>query len=169
MPRTPIWTLIVGFVTCLTVISKVTLASSRTEFSRGFGKCLKWTMLSATRLPGPKMSRRLLPGYECDSSTRNPFFRISRVSHRLKLSLGTFTKYEYHGFCGQGVDVYVIDTGININHTEFERRASWGRTVPADDTDEDNNGHGTHCAGTIALRKCGVAKSANVMRSKFWG
>jgi cerevisin len=91
---------------------------------------------------------------------------LARISHRPKLGFGTFTKYEYEHSGGEGVDVYVIDTGININHTEFEGRASWGRTIPADDTDEDNNGHGTHCAGTIASRKYGVAKSANVVAIK---
>ena len=37
------------------------------------------------------------------------------------------------------------------------------------DSDEDNNGHGTHCAGTIASRKYGVAKSANVIAVKVLG
>jgi cerevisin len=37
------------------------------------------------------------------------------------------------------------------------------------DVDEDKNGHGTHCAGTIASRKYGVAKSANVIAVKVLG
>ena len=31
--------------------------------------------------------------------------------------------YRYSASAGEGVDVYVIDTGININHTDFEGRA----------------------------------------------
>jgi cerevisin len=65
--------------------------------------------------------------------------------------------------------VYVIDTGINIKHVEFEGRASWGTTIPVNDVDEDGNGHGTHCAGTIASRKFGVAKAANVIAVKVLG
>ena len=38
-----------------------------------------------------------------------------------------------------------------------------------DDEDEDANGHGTHCAGTIASRKYGVAKAANVIAVKVLG
>jgi cerevisin len=38
-----------------------------------------------------------------------------------------------------------------------------------DDFDEDNNGHGTHCAGTIASRRYGVAKAANVIAVKVLG
>ncbi|KAI0310814.1 peptidase S8/S53 domain-containing protein, partial [Amylostereum chailletii] len=70
---------------------------------------------------------------------------------------------------GEGVDVYVIDTGINTNHREFQGRAAWGKTVPKNDVDEDNNGHGTHCAGTIASAKYGVAKAANVIAVKVLG
>ena len=90
------------------------------------------------------------------------------MSHRPKLSFGTFTKYLYDDQGGQGVDVYVIDTGINIQHLEFQGRASWGNTIP-DDVDEDNNGHGTHCAGTIGSRKYGVAKKANLIAVKVLG
>lgn len=66
------------------------------------------------------------------------------------------------------MDVYVVDTGINIEHIEFEGRASWGKTIPTND-DDDGNGHGTHCAGTIASRKYGIAKKANVIAVKVLG
>jgi len=94
---------------------------------------------------------------------------LARLSHRHKLTLGNFNKYVYDGDGGEGVDVYVIDTGINIVHEEFEGRASWGKTMPQNDEDEDGNGHGTHCAGTIASRKFGVAKKANVIAVKVLG
>jgi cerevisin len=91
------------------------------------------------------------------------------VSHRSKLTLGTFTRYEHDPSGGKGVDVYVIDTGINIYHTEFEGRAEWGRTIPENEANVDGNGHGTHCAGTIASRKYGVAKAAKVIAVKVLG
>ncbi|KAI8608129.1 peptidase S8/S53 domain-containing protein, partial [Chytriomyces sp. MP71] len=56
--------------------------------------------------------------------------------------------YVFYKNDGLGVDVYVVDTGINIKHVEFEGRAIWGATIPDNDKDEDGNGHGTHCAGT---------------------
>ncbi|KAJ7658531.1 peptidase S8/S53 domain-containing protein [Mycena rosella] len=94
---------------------------------------------------------------------------LARVSHRSKLTFATFQKYEHDATGGEGVDVYVIDTGINIKHVEFQGRASWGKTIPENDVDEDGNGHGTHCAGTIASRKYGVAKAANVIAVKVLG
>ncbi|KAJ7286983.1 peptidase S8/S53 domain-containing protein [Mycena rebaudengoi] len=94
---------------------------------------------------------------------------LARISHRPKLRLSTFNRYEYDSRGGEGVDVYVIDTGINIDHVEFEGRAIWGKTILQDDVDEDGNGHGTHCAGTIASRKYGVAKAANVIAVKVLG
>jgi len=93
---------------------------------------------------------------------------LARISHRPKLTFGTFTRYDYDNDGGAGVDVYVVDTGINTDHVEFEGRASWGKTIPQD-VDEDGNGHGTHCAGTIASRKYGVAKAANVIAVKVLG
>ncbi|KAF9645403.1 hypothetical protein BDM02DRAFT_3120303 [Thelephora ganbajun] len=94
---------------------------------------------------------------------------LARISHRQRLGLGTFTLYEYDPTGGDGVDVYIIDTGINIHHVEFGGRASWGKTIPANDVDEDGNGHGTHCAGTVGSRKYGVAKSVNLIAVKVLG
>jgi len=52
---------------------------------------------------------------------------------------------------------------------EFEGRARWGKTIPANGVDSDDNGHGTHVAGTIASRKYGVAKKANLIAVKVLG
>lgn len=87
---------------------------------------------------------------------------LARISHRDSLSFGTFNKYLYAEEGGEGVDAYVIDTGTNTDHVDFEGRAQWGKTIPENDEDADGNGHGTHCSGTIAGKKYGVAKKANI-------
>nr|KIR49567.1 cerevisin [Cryptococcus bacillisporus CA1280] len=94
---------------------------------------------------------------------------LARISHRDHLRLSTFQKYIYHSKGGEGVVAYVIDTGINIEHIEFEGRARWGKTIPKNDVDKDGNGHGTHCAGTIGSRKYGVAKQAELVAVKVLG
>ncbi|KAI0162083.1 peptidase S8/S53 domain-containing protein [Xylariaceae sp. FL1272] len=91
---------------------------------------------------------------------------LARLSHRDSLSFGTYNKYLYAADGGEGVDVYVIDTGTNIEHVDFEGRAKWGKTIPNGDEDEDGNGHGTHCSGTVAGKKYGVAKKAHVYAVK---
>ena len=100
---------------------------------------------------------------------KNAPWGLARISHHDPLSLSTFNKYVYDTHGGEGVNVYVVDTGINIHHVEFEGRAHWGKTIPLNDVDEDGNGHGSHCAGTIASRKYGVAKKANVIAVKVLG
>ena len=82
------------------------------------------------------------------------------------MSFSDYNKCLYAADAGEGVDVYVIDTGTNVKHVDFEGRAHWGKTIPANDADEDGNGHGTHCSGTVAGKKYGVAKKANVYAVK---
>ena len=97
---------------------------------------------------------------------KNAPWGLARISHRKSLSFGTFNKYLYSADGGDGVDAYVIDTGTNVKHVDFEGRATWGKTIPNGDEDEDGNGHGTHCSGTVAGKKYGVAKKANVIAVK---
>jgi len=97
---------------------------------------------------------------------KNAPWGLARISHRDSLGFSDFNKYLYAADGGEGVDVYVIDTGTNTEHVDFEGRAHWGKTIPANDADEDGNGHGTHCSGTVAGHKYGVAKKANVYAVK---
>ncbi|KAI1825832.1 peptidase S8/S53 domain-containing protein [Xylaria intraflava] len=97
---------------------------------------------------------------------KNAPWGLARISHRDSLSFGTYNKYLYAADGGEGVDVYIIDTGTNVDHVDFEGRAKWGKTIPFGDEDEDGNGHGTHCSGTVAGKKYGVAKKAHVYAVK---
>jgi cerevisin len=78
---------------------------------------------------------------------------LARVAHRDGLTLKTFNKYEHSKEGGKGVKVYVIDTGINVAHVDFEGRAIWGKTVPQGDPDEDGNGHGSHVSSVDMKHK----------------
>lgn len=103
----------------------------------------------------------------CDSEIeKSSPWGLARVSHRDALTFSTFNKYLFAAEGGEGVDAYVIDTGTNVDHVDFEGRAKWGKTIPAGDADVDGNGHGTHCSGTVAGKKYGVAKKANVYAVK---
>lgn len=52
---------------------------------------------------------------------------------------------------GEGIKVAIIDTGIDMNHPDLVDRYRGGYDfVQNDATPQDENGHGTHVAGTIA-------------------
>lgn len=65
---------------------------------------------------------------------------------------------------GFGVNVYVVDTGLYLAHTEFSGRVPTGwNGIPDGNGLNDCNGHGTHVAGTVAGTTYGVATKANVI------
>ncbi|KAI0322110.1 serine protease [Amylostereum chailletii] len=73
--------------------------------------------------------------------------------------------YRFDDSAGAGIDIYVIDTGINITHADFGGRARLG-AVYGSPQNFDGHGHGTHVAGTAAGKQYGVAKAANLIAVK---
>jgi subtilisin family serine protease len=69
---------------------------------------------------------------------------------------------------GEGVTAYVIDTGIDASHPDFEGRASVGFDATGGDG-SDKQGHGTHTAGTVGSKTYGVAKQAKIVGVKVLG
>jgi subtilisin family serine protease len=65
------------------------------------------------------------------------------------------------GATGAGVHAYVIDTGIDASHQEFSGRLGEGFSALGDDT-ADDQGHGTHVAGTVGGTEFGVAKAVTL-------
>ncbi len=79
---------------------------------------------------------------------------------------------------GEGVDIYILDSGINFNHSEFDYRAKYVGYDPVDEytlndvenlpdnyqrqNGRDCHGHGTHVASLSAGRTYGTAKKATV-------
>ncbi|WP_433395309.1 S8 family peptidase [Streptomyces sp. CA-146814] len=65
---------------------------------------------------------------------------------------------------GDGVKVYVVDTGIESGHAEFGSRVVSGYDAVGDGRDgQDCNGHGTHVAGTVGGGTSGVAKDTSLV------
>jgi len=98
-----------------------------------------------------------------------PSWGLTRVSQR-KLNLAE--PYVFPSSGGSGVDVYVVDTGVQDNHDDFEKRAKQIKSFVTGEAETDLNGHGTHCAGTIGSKTYGVAKKANIFGVKVlnsWG
>ncbi|KAI0446060.1 subtilisin-like protease PR1K [Xylaria telfairii] len=76
--------------------------------------------------------------------------------------------YTYDGSAGEGVCAYVVDTGIDVTHPEFEGRATFASNQ-VDNDNTDGNGHGTHVAGTIGSKTFGVAKKVSLYAVKVLG
>ena len=66
------------------------------------------------------------------------------------------------GASGQGVHVYVLDTGIDSRHRELEGRLGEGFGAYPTGGTEDDHGHGTHVAGTIGGTEFGIAKAVTL-------
>ncbi|GAM82275.1 hypothetical protein ANO11243_002540 [Dothideomycetidae sp. 11243] len=100
------------------------------------------------------MTRQMHSGYGLDY-----------ISHRSTKGRSK-SVYLYDDTAGADTFAYIIDSGINIGHFEFEGRASLGynavRSVPFDDF----LGHGTHVAGVVGSRLYGVAKCCNLIAVK---
>jgi subtilisin family serine protease len=102
-------------------------------------------------------------GAACTEEDNAPW-GLSRIVHRTANDGFESNVYRYSN-AGQGVVAFIIDTGIEITHPEFEGRARWGANY-ADTTNTDCNGHGTHVAGTVGSATYGVAKQVELVAVK---
>ncbi|KID66943.1 Proteinase R [Metarhizium brunneum] len=81
---------------------------------------------------------------------------LARLSHRRPGA----SDYIYDESAGEGTCAYVVDSGLDAAHPEFEGRAHFLGTFVGDQN--DNCLHGTHVAGTIGGRQVGVAKKTTI-------
>ncbi|WP_433262118.1 S8 family peptidase [Actinosynnema sp. CS-041913] len=88
-----------------------------------------------------------------------PSWGIDRIDQD---SLPLNQKYSY-STGASNVTAYVIDTGINYNHTDFGGRATAGFDAFSDGQNgKDCHGHGTHVSGTVGGNTFGVAKQVKL-------
>ncbi|KAK1957589.1 subtilase [Colletotrichum sublineola] len=86
---------------------------------------------------------------------------LVRLSHAAAGEAG----YVFDQVGGDGITAYVVDTGIMVTHSEYQGRATFGANF-INNVDTDENGHGSHVAGTIGGQTFGVAKNVNLVAVK---
>ena len=68
---------------------------------------------------------------------------------------------------GSSVDAYIFDTGLKLDHNEFTGRVQAGyNTITVGASPNDDNGHGTHVAGSLGGTRYGVAKGISIIPVK---
>ncbi|KAI1844127.1 hypothetical protein JX265_013768 [Neoarthrinium moseri] len=95
------------------------------------------------------------------ATQRNADWGLARLSNAKSGS----TTYTYDDSAGEGTCAYIVDTGIDTTHPEFEGRAEFLANY-ADNDDTDGQGHGTHVAGTVGSVTYGVAKKTKLFAVK---
>ncbi|RKP12035.1 peptidase S8/S53 domain-containing protein, partial [Piptocephalis cylindrospora] len=81
----------------------------------------------------------------------------------------------YHDFqyltrhTGKGVNVYVLDTGVTPNTTEYGSRLRFAPNFSMDLIIDDLNGHGTMMASIIGSTMYGVTKDVKITSVKTFG
>jgi len=91
---------------------------------------------------------------------------LTRISQRKQDLNG---KYKFPPNGGEGITAYVIDTGIQVTHEDFQGRATFGFKANSRWTDTDGNGHGTHVSSTVGGHTYGVAKKVKLVAVKVLG
>jgi len=96
-------------------------------------------------------------GYKKTSSTA-----LDRIDQRALPLDGSFSWKQ----CGSGVDIYILDSGMNSAHEEFSGRvvegANFAPDLPIEDT-TDTAGHGSCTASLAGGTKFGVAKCSTII------
>jgi len=121
----------------------------------------------------------LLKSDEVESISEVARYRLSETQpnapwgiDRIDQESGTLDKKYNYNFTGSGVNAYIIDSGINVKHKDFEGRAINGTDVTVDKGTKlegvDGHGHGSHVAGTVGSATYGVAKKVNLIAVKVF-
>jgi subtilisin family serine protease len=106
-------------------------------------------------------------------TTPNRGWNANRISHRNFTQGYNAGAWVHDDHLGQGIKVFVLDTGINLKQPGFRgSNVTFGANmvhwrIGPKLSDNDVHGHGTMCAGVIAGAKGGLAPKAHTVAVKI--
>jgi hypothetical protein len=116
--------------------------------------------------PEPIDSRRPNPGAKVEATAATSAWNLDRIDQRTLPLNDDYTPVGY----GSGAHIYIVDSGVNLNLSQFSNRAGASWYHPAIGTDAfDCQGHGTTVASTAASASFGVAPLAIVHSVRVGG
>ncbi|KAG6814274.1 hypothetical protein H0H87_008657, partial [Tephrocybe sp. NHM501043] len=115
----------------------------------GFAGELGDTVLETLRAHPDVESIHEDPVYYTDGSQNDSPWGLCRLSQQAAIASGNdpsglYYNFYYDAYGGEEVDIYVIDTGVYVDHLDFRGRARWGTSFGWPQVDP--TGHGTHVA-----------------------
>ena len=115
------------------------------------------------------VSRNAIGTTGCEELPAPGTWGLDRIDQREALPYSDPTNpdatFIYKDTDGSNTVAYIFDTGVDIEHPDFDGRATWGYTSPRMEYG-DQNSHGTHCAGTVGSTSYGVAKDVSIVAVK---
>lgn len=107
-----------------------------------------------------------------DDNTRNAGefpWHLDRISKR-DLPLNGSYPYSDRGSCHRNnnitIHTYIVDTGVDVDHSEFGGTIQFLENFTDDDIPRDCNSHGTFCSSVIGGKTFGVCKDAKMFGVK---
>ena len=105
--------------------------------------------------------------------------RVQFVSENREVSIGAQTlptgvdridaeQTATHTNKGTGVNVAVIDTGIDLTHPDLQANIAGGKNCSTGKSYNDGHGHGSHVAGTIAAINNTIGVVGVAPEAKLW-
>ena len=123
-------------------------------------------LMGDTRISGISRNKRVRKRVTTPAAQADVLYQLDRIDQRALPLDGAYAPPA----TGEGVQIYMIDTGVRATHVDLAGRVIHGidvvgvdeRGVPAIPAD-DCDGHGTHTAALAAGTEYGVAKKATIV------